>query len=165
MALDYNSDKVTNKKHLPSASPHSSRETHVVITKTVLDNTVATGDLIGLAILPANCIPVDIAVYCDPLESGGPTGSFDVGILNSDGDDLVPNSLMIDGSTVMQAGGIARMDDYECVFEPATWLAEATSPALAVEKTILMKIIAEATTQVAGDVYCKLEYRAAENGV
>lgn len=165
MALDYNSDKVTNEKYFPSAAPASARETYVVTTETTLDDQVAINDLIGLAILPANCIPVDITVYITDIESGGPTGSFDVGILNSAGDGLVPSSLLIDGSEAMQAGGMARMDDFECAFEPATWLAEATCPDLAVEKTILMKIIAAATTPAAGTVYCKLEYRAAENGI
>jgi hypothetical protein len=163
MALDYSSDKVTNEKYLPSAAPHSAREIYTVTSKVTLDDQVDTNDMIGLAILPANCIPVDCALYSTDL--GTDEILVDVGILNTAEDDLVPSSLLVDGSEICRAGGLARMDDYECVFAPATWLAEATCPDLSAEKTVALKVMTKATTPASGTLYFKLDYRAAENGV
>lgn len=165
MALAYSSDKITNKQYLPSASPHSAREVYGVTTTVAVGDPLIDNNLVGLAILPPDCIPTDLSMVCEEL-SDGTDIVFDVGILNSGGDDLVPNSLLVTGSTAAQNnGGVQNVNSPQAIYAPATWLAEATCPAISVEKTIAMKVTTPATTEKAGSLYSKFEYRAAENGV
>ena len=163
MALKYSSDKITNKSYLPSAAPHSARETYVDVCVALVSDPLLDNALVGLLILPANCIPVGFRMICESLADAALV--FDVGILNADGDDLVPNSNLVTASTVGVGGGIAYMNDPKCVWKPATWLAEATCPDINVEKTIVMKVTTPATNEAEGSVYARLRYRAAENGV
>ncbi len=166
MSLDYSSDKITNEKYIPVKSPHSAGETMCTTFKVALDTDLAANDLIGFDLLPPDCIPVDIVFHSTDLDSGGtPAIVLDVGILNADKDDLVPSSLLIDGSTVGQGGGMARMDHYEAAYEPATWLAEATSPGISEKKTIAAKVMTAAATPQAGTIRGTIFYRSAENGV
>lgn len=166
MALAYSSDQVINRFQAPPASPHSAGEVYVADFEVELDDQVAQNDLAGLVALPPDCIPVDICMVVPDLDSGGtPAIVFDVGILNAAKTDLVPSSLLIDGSTAGQAGGVARMDDYECAYEPATWLAESTSPEKHEEKIVAMKVMTAAATAAAGTIRGHVLYRAAFNGV
>lgn len=165
MALVYSSDKITNKKYIPSATPHSAREEYVVTSKVTVGDPLVDNDLVGLSILPPNCIPTDIKILCDEL-SDGTDIVFDVGVLNTATTDLVASSLLMEGITVCQnTGGIAYMNKDECVWTPATWLAESACPDLNVEKTIALKVTTPATTEKVGDLHVRFCYRAAENGV
>lgn len=164
MALDYSSDNITNEKYTPASAPHSAREVYRAIGTVVLDDAVEAADLFGLVVLPANCIPTDIKIISTVLDSVADM-VIDVGILNADKDDLVPSSLLIDGSEVCQAGGVADMDDHEGAFVPATWIAEATCPDINVEKIVAVKVMTVAATPAAGTIYAMVDYRSAENGV
>lgn len=166
MALDYESDNISNDKYSPASAPHSAREVYRAIGVVSLDDAVEADNMVGLVILPANCIPTDITIISTDIDvNATPTIVVDVGILNSDKDDMVSSSLLIDGSTVCQAGGVARMDNHECAFVPATWLAEATCPDKNTEKIVALKVITVAATPAAGTIYAIVDYRAAENGV
>jgi hypothetical protein len=165
MALAYSSDQVTNRFQAPPASPHSAGEVYVANFEVALDADLAANDLVGLAAIPPDCIPVDICMIVPDLDTGTVALLFDVGILNAAKTDLVPSSLLIDGSTAGQAGGVARMDDYECAYEPATWLAEATSPEKHEEKIVALKVMTAAATAAAGTIRGHVLYRAAFNGV
>ncbi len=165
MALLYSSDKITDGNR-PGASPHSAGEVYVVKDKVdVAAVKLLASDLIGLCILPPGCIPVDCHVLFGDLDAGI-TLEMDVGILNAAKTDLVPTSLLIDGSTTGQAGGLARMDDHECAFNPETWLAEATCPEIHEEKIVAAKVITAATTvhDPATEIETILTYRAIEFG-
>lgn len=173
MALAYSSDNIANNKYVPASAPHSAREVYRAAGTVILDDAVAMGHLIGLCVLPANCIPTDIKVLTTDLDSDT-TMVIDVGVLNADKDDLVPNSLLIEGSAVCQAGGVADMDTPDCVLHPADWLAEVTCPgydaahasaSINSEKVIAVLIDTAAGTPVAGTMYVLLDYRSAENGV
>lgn len=65
------------------------------------------GDLIGLAVLPANCIPVDFDLFTDDLDTGTAL-AISVGVLNDDQDDLAAGTLILTDSTVGRAGGRAQ---------------------------------------------------------
>jgi len=65
------------------------------------------GDLIGLAVLPANCIPVDFDLFADDLDTGTAL-AISVGVLNDDQDDLTAGTLILTDSTVGRAGGRAQ---------------------------------------------------------
>ncbi|MBC2712870.1 MAG: hypothetical protein HGJ94_18330 [Desulfosarcina sp.] len=163
MALNYESDKVANRHLYQPPAPHSSGEVYCIPFKATVDTSLAINHLVGLCPLPANCIPVDIKMYLDDID-GVTSLEWDVGILNADKDGLVPSSLLIDGATVGRTAGFQDMNDLECVFEPATWLAESTCPAIDAEKTVVMKIIAAAATPVAGDIYGVLYFRSSDHG-
>lgn len=166
MALAYSSDNITNAKYSPASAPHSAREVYRAIGKVSVGDPLVDDDLVGLAILPANCIPTDIKLLCDELTDVGTDIVFDVGILNAAKDDLVPNSLLIEGSIMCQAdGGIQDMNRDACVWDVATWLAEATCPNINAEKIVAMKVTTPATTEKAGVVHAMVDYRSAENGV
>jgi hypothetical protein len=73
--------------------------------------TLADNDIVALCHLPAEHEPVDFFIQADDLDTNGsPALVFDVGVLNADMDDLVASTNFITGSTVGQAGGIARAD-------------------------------------------------------
>lgn len=166
MALTYSSDQVANRFQVPPASPHSAGEVHVATFEVALDDQVALNDLVGLAAIPPDCIPVDICMIVPDLDTNvAPAIVFDVGILDAATTALVPSSLLIDGSDAGQAGGVARMDDFECAFEPATWLAAPTSPERHEEKIVAMSIVAAAATAAAGTIRGYVLYRSARNGI
>ncbi|RLA78369.1 MAG: hypothetical protein DRG33_05595 [Deltaproteobacteria bacterium] len=166
MALAYESDNIANEKYNPASAPHSAREVYRALGKVTVGDPLVENDLVGLVVLPANCIPTDIKLICDELTEAGTDIVFDVGILNAAKTDLVPNSLLIEGSIMCQAnGGVQDMNRDQCVFEVATWLAEATCPGINEEKIIAMKITTPATTEKAGNVHAIVDYRSAENGV
>ncbi|MBE9581541.1 MAG: hypothetical protein IMF18_07985 [Proteobacteria bacterium] len=166
MALAYESDNVTDKGRFPAASPHSAREVHRALGKVTVGDPLIDNDLVGLTVLPGNCLPTDIKMFCDELTETGTDIVFDVGILNADKDDLVPNSLLISGSILCQAnGGIQYMNIDQGVFEVATWLAEATCPGINEEKIVAMKVTTPATAEKAGNLHAMVDYRSAENGI
>ena len=165
MALAYSSNKITNEKYSPAAAPHSAGEVHTIEAVVAIGDPLVDNDLVGLMPLPGNCIPVDFKMTCEEL-SDGTDIIFDVAILNEAGTDIVPNSDLVSASVMAQNnGGQQIMNSLECVFAPATWLAEATCPDVEVAKTIVAKVTTPATTEKTGSFYCSLQYRAVENGV
>ena len=157
MALAYSSDVVANKALYPPAKPQSGGEVMCQRFKVTLDDEHALNDLIGLGVLPEYCLPVGLDMYLDDLD-GATALVWDVGIYNTDEDDLVSGSLLIDGATVGQSAGVQGVNDYEGIHEPATWLAETDAPGIAAEKTVVMKIMTAAATPAAGDIYGVLYY-------
>jgi len=141
----------------PPATPHSAGEVYVSSGQYGALTTLVADDLVGIAILPAMCMPVDFLFGCDDLESSGtPTITLTAGILNDDEDDLVASSEFFTASTVAQAGGIARAN------------LKSFLDSIAVDedddRIIAIKVVAGATTPKAGDMYGNLLYRAAEYG-
>lgn len=165
MALLYSSDKITDGNR-PSASPHSAGEVYVVKDKVdIAAVKLADGDMIGACILPPNCVPIDCIMLFGDLDAGTAL-VLDVGILNIAKDGLVPTSLLLDGIDTGQAGGMVRMDDFEAVFDPETWLAEATCPEIYEEKIVAVEVMTTAQTVAAAarEIKIILTYRAIEYG-
>lgn len=167
MALLYSSDKITDGNR-PSASPHSAGEVYVVKDKVdVAAVQLADGNMIGCCILPPNCVPIDCIMLFGDLEgTGTPALLLDVGILNAAKTGLVPYSLFLDGIATGQAGGMIRMAESLAVFNPETWLAEATCPGIHEEKIVAVEVMATAVTVAAAarEIEIILTYRAVEFG-
>ena len=163
MALDYTSDAITNLKTSPPPTPHSAGEVYAIPFYVYLDDEVTTSDLIGLAPLPPDCLPIGITQVVSDLDEGTAL-VYDVAILNDDKDDIVANSDFISGSTTGQAGGTERLSSDE-ILDPATWLAETDCPEAHEWKYVAAKVTTPATTATTGTIRGILTFRAARNGV
>jgi len=161
--LDYTSDAITNKGISPPPTPHSAGEVHCVPFSVTLDDSLADNDMIGLAPLPPDCIPIEIDYTVSDLDEGTAI-VHSVGILNEDKDDLVASSDLVSDSTAGQSAATQRRNSIE-IFAPATWLAETDCPEKWEEKIVAAKITEPATTATAGTMKGVLYFRAAVNGV
>lgn len=109
--------------------------------------TLAADDIIKLAILPAGHKPVDVILESADLDAHGtPTIVLSVGVINSDGDDLVANTNFITSSSVAKAGGVARADT----------VAGLQLAATSADRVIGVKVITVAETEAAGKVRLKV---------
>jgi len=163
MALTYESDVIKNRHLYPPTSPRSAREVHCQKFEVEITAALQANDLIGLAPLPGDCIPVDIVYHSDDLDSGGtPALVMDVGVLNTARDDLVADSNLVTGSTVGQSAGFQRMNDYKGALEAATWLAKSDCPHLEDEKVVAAKVTTAPATGATGKIRGILFYRASE---
>ena len=147
------------KSGRPPASPHSAGEVYVSAGQYEVSALLAADDLIGLAILPAGCMPVDFMLATDDLEdsSATPAITLTVGILNDDEDDIVANSNFMTAETVAQAGGVARADLISFL--------DSIDVDNDDDRIIAAKVVAAATTPAVGTVYGNLLYRASEYGL
>ena len=72
-----------------------------------VDVSLADGDFVGVGYLPAGARIVDMTIVADDIDSG--TGSvLDAGVINAA--ETAMATLLIDGSTIGQTGGIDLMD-------------------------------------------------------
>ena len=144
------------KSGRPPASPHSAGEVYVSAGQYEVSALLAADDLIGLAVLPAGCMPVDFMLATADLEdsSATPAITLTVGILNDDEDDIVANSNFITTDTVGQAGGVQRAN-------LATFLASIDVDEDD-DRIIVAKVVTAATDPKGGTVYGNLLYRASE---
>jgi hypothetical protein len=161
MALQKSSDVVSNRHLLPPAKPAQAGEVMAQRFKlTVAPADLALNSLLGLAVLPENCLPVDLKMHLDDLDSAT-TLQWTAGILNLAQDGLVTGSELISAATVGQAAGVQGVNALGCIHEPATWLAQSGAPGLATEKIVAMRITT-APTGVAGDIYGTLFYASVD---
>jgi len=160
----FTSTQVTNKDLNPAATPHSSREVMCVRGTVALTDALAAGDFAKLVVLPPKTIAVECTLISTDLDTGTPAIIIDVGVLNTAEDGLVAGSLLIDGSAVCQAGGVARMDDHEHTHLASTWLAVSTGPGDDDEKIIAVEVMTVAATEAAGTIYFECFYRSSEGG-
>lgn len=114
-------------------------------------NGLASGDLIALCVLPPLCVPVDFTLVAGDLD-GATALVLAVGVLNDSQTDLAANTNLITGSTVGQAGGIARATAL-----PLTYDASAN-------RIIAAKVTTAATTGQAAKLRGILTYRAESFG-
>lgn len=96
--------------------PQTAGEEKVVHAILPLD-TVAleANDVLDMLILPEGCVPIDVFLHADDLDTGGPTLTVDAGIIGGiPGDTTVANRTPLgiefgDNLTVGQALGVARL--------------------------------------------------------
>lgn len=81
--------------------------------------TLAGDDIVKLAVLPAGHELVDVILESGDLDEATAL-VVSVGVVNSDGDDLVASTNCITSSTVGQAGGVARADTVAGLALPAS---------------------------------------------
>lgn len=134
---------VTANKAAASVQP---REPHSGLFVVTSEYTVpatgdgtAAGDVIQMLKVAKGTKIIDVILTCTDLETGGPTGSMDVG----DGGDV---DRFIDGTTIMQTGGIARLGSGVA----ADVIDNAHGYVYTVDDTIDVLVVAAATTKAAG---------------
>lgn len=123
---------------------------------------VVNGNVIQLAILPGDCVPVGYILKSDDLDTNGvPTITADLGILNAAGTAISilaadGGDEWIDGSTLPQAGGIALHTASAAAYN----VLQAVTPDP--EDRIVALVIASAVaTAAAGTVQVELFYKSA----
>lgn len=134
-------------------------ESAAIVSQTFVYDLVAASapalnDIIEMGALPGYCKVVDMVLDCDDLDSNGtPTLSLDVGIMSGDfADDDAGRTVgaeFFDGSTLGQAGGIARMSA-QTGFNVAA-VAD-------VDRGIGVKIAAAADTAATGQIRLHVQY-------
>lgn len=107
----------------------------------------AAGDIIEIGAIPAGCRVTEIVLDADDLDTNGtPTITLDVGIMSGEfgqnDDDRTCGAEFFSGSTVAQAGGVAR---------PTLKTAYRDTASTSV-RSIGVKIAAAAATAAAGTI-------------
>lgn len=121
---------------------------------------VANGNVLQMMILPAGCVPVGYILQSTDLDTGSPTITFDLGILNDAGTGISTAAAdggdeWLDGSTLPQAGGIALHT------ASATTFGVLKDVQASDEDRIVAVLIASAVaTPAIGTVGLELTYRA-----
>jgi len=145
----------TVKGGRPEAYPVQAGVIYCSSGKYTVGDTFTTGDLVGIAVLPAGCVGVDFILGSDDIDSGT-ANKLTVGILNENATDLIAGSDFITESTVGQTGGIARADKLNLMSGIDVDNDNA--------RIIAIKNATAAGTAVAGTLYGTLLYRAVEYG-
>lgn len=94
----------------PTPGIHSAGELHVVEGKYDLAAALADEDVVALTRIPPGCIIVDARLEVDDLDTGSPAIVADLALMEMGAAAALANSELILGSTLGQAGGVARMD-------------------------------------------------------
>ena len=161
MALTASSDMVANRALYPPASPAQAGMVCAQRFKVSLLTTQETlNALIGLAVIPENCLPVGLDMFLDDIDDATAL-VWSAGILNVAQDDLVTGSELIAAATVGRAAGVQGVNDYDGIHEPAAWLAQTGAPGIAAQKILAMKLTTAPGTPAAGDVYGVVYYMTA----
>lgn len=137
------SDNVT--KFRPDVAPWEAGKVHVSDGSIEApESSLAVGGLIGLAVLPAKCIPLDFTLIVDDLDTGTAL-TQSVGVLNEAKDDLVADTDMIVASTVGQGGGVANAAAFPII-------APSDSPRVIAVKSVTGGVLAvKATCAITSD--------------
>lgn len=137
-----------------AAATVTEREVHAGVTSVVSSWTVpatgdgtAAGDVIQMVKVPKGAVILTVDLACTDLDTGGPTGSMDVG----DGGDV---DRFIDGTTIMQAGGIARLGSGVAAAD----IDGALGYTYTADDTIDVLVVAAATTKAAGVLVLAVTY-------
>ncbi|EHK57639.1 hypothetical protein [Allomesorhizobium alhagi] len=116
---------------------------------------IVEGDTVELAILPANCRVVDMIFDSDDLDTGTPAIVWDIGIMSgevgSTDTGRTTDDEFFDGSTLSQAGGVARPTIVTAFRTTATGQA----------RSIGAKLVTDAATAAAGTIGLTVSYVAA----
>lgn len=140
----------------PAIAPHSAGELYVAEGTVSFPATLADGDIAKVCYLPANCMPVDLMVHTEELDSNATdTLTFSVGLLNADEDAVISGSELITGGT---AEAVQTVRGAGAGFNGIT-RDEFNDRILAVE------ITADPATGAAGKMRVVMSFRAAEWGV
>ena len=152
MTITYRSNKYGDV-NIPS---HSAGELYVSDDVVELPNTLAINQLAAVGILPAGCVPVDVKLIADELDTNASdTLAFSVGLLNTDQDDLVAASTFITGAktpatvNVVSGNAIGMM---------------GIAPDKTNDRIIALKCTTAGATKAAGGVRVIVTYRASNYG-
>lgn len=136
--------------------PHSAGEVYVSDDVVEFDDAVEANDIAAVGHLPAGCVPIDVLVVADELDSHETdTLTYSVGLLNDDCDDLAAGSVLLSGSTADATVNIARGNAVGMM---------GIAPDDEKDRTLGVKITAAAATAVAGGMRVVMTYRASNYG-
>lgn len=146
----------------PMPIPVAQEVVSVRVLVSLLAAQVVAANVVQLAILPADCVPVGYVIGATDLDTNGaPTAAFDFGILNDAGTAISVEAEdggdeWIDGSTLAQAGGIALSTASKAAYD-------VVGAVTSVETDRIVGIVfgASAATGAAGSVELELFYKAA----
>lgn len=135
--------------------PHSAGELYVSDDGAALPDNLATNDIIKIGHLPADCMPVDLIIHTEELDSHGTdTLRFSVGLLNDAGDDIVSGSELLAGA---KAEVLKTIRGDGAGFLGITRDKEK-------DRVIAVKVTADPATGAAGKLRVIMTYRASNGG-
>jgi len=136
-------------------SPHSAGEVYVCDDKVVLPDTIVTDDIVKMGHLPADCIPIDLIIRTEELDSNATdTLRFTVGLLNDAGDDLVSGSELLVG---------AQAEAVKTIRGDGAGFLSITRDKVN-DRILAIKVTATAATAVSGTIRAAMIYRASDYG-
>lgn len=147
---------------LPAPIPVAQEVLSVKASVSLAAADLLAGNVIDLAVLPADCVPVGYVLSSTDLDTGTPAVTLDFGILNAAGDAISTDAVdggdeWLDGSTLGQAGGIALHTASKAAYD-VLGAVQATDEDRKVAVVIAVAPNAAATT---GTVGVELLYKAA----
>lgn len=151
----FTSDLITNIKRRPLVMPDVAGSVVVQSAVVSIPNTHAANDIIKLNVLPAGCVIVDFKLVLEELDSHATdTLTYDLGILNSDGDGIVSGTKLI-------SAGQSDADTVQSINVAEGMLSIGVDDE---GRTIAAKITNVAATKAAGTATGILTYRASAYG-
>ena len=142
----------------PPVVPQNAGYTVCQYAEVAVPNTLAAGDILRLCKLPADCVPVDVALHSDTLDTDGAIRlrvAIENQALAAGSEDIVSGSEFT--AAANPAGAVSKMGAF-----PAAILQNATN--LKTTRAIVAKVTTAGTTKVAGTVRMWLTYRHADFG-
>ena len=141
-------DFLTGRKPMVSCDGYATAATRFNLDLVAAD--LDANDVGPIGILPAGCVPVELLLDSDDLDTNAaPTILVSVGLLNAAGTDL--ETVWASGVTICQAGGQIQLTSKE--------LARVTADSTK-SRTIGLKFTAGAATKAAGSVGLTMLYRS-----
>lgn len=136
--------------------PHSAGELYVSDDVVELTDELAVNELAAVGILPAGCVPVDVKLIADELDTNATdTLTLAVGLLNTAQDDLVAASTFITGATADATVNVATGNAIGMM---------GIAPDDENDRILALKCTAAAATKAAGGVRVIMTYRASNYG-
>lgn len=137
--------------------PHSAGEVYVSDDVVELPVTLAADDIAKVGYLPAGCVPIDVMIIADELDTHATdTLRMSVGLLNDDGDDLVTASTFITNAEADAANTVTRGNAIGMM---------GIAPDDENDRVLAIKVTAAGATKAAGGVRVIMTYRASNYGV
>ena len=151
----FTSDLITNLARRPLVLPSGAADVQVQSAVVSIPITLAKDDIVKLNVLPANCAIVDFKLVLEELDAHATdTLTFDLGVLNSDGDGLVTNTKLIS----------AAVSDEDAVKTINTAEGMLNIGVDDEDRVLAMDITAAGATKAAGTATGILTYRLAAYG-
>lgn len=136
--------------------PHSAGEVYVSDDVVELPATLALNQLAAVGILPAGCVPVDVKLIADKLDTNATdTLTLAVGLLNTAQNDLVAASTFITGATADATVNVTTGNAIGMM---------GIAPDNENDRILALKCTAAAATKAAGGVRVIMTYRASNYG-
>jgi len=137
-------------------APHSAGVVYVSDDIVTVTTALTADDILKVGYLPAGCVPIDVIVIADEIDSHGTdTLAMEVGLLNDDEDDIITAASFV---------AAAQADTAPTVTRAAAIGMVGIAPDEDDDRILAVKITTEAATAVAGDVRVIMTYRASNYG-